>query len=67
MIPLLDTHLHVIYPNISDYWKNAQGLGIESSIFMEVSVDDPDIEPKKRFMAKLALDRSNRRIPPALV
>ena len=78
MFPLLDTHQHLIYPEIAsygwtqnspllkgkpftlqDYQAAAQGLTIQSSLFMEVAVDEPCIEAETNFVSKLAADSEN--------
>lgn len=45
---------------ITDYLAASAGLNIEASLFMEVAVDDPDIERETRFMSGLAAEPCNR-------
>ncbi len=64
---ILDTHLHLIYPDrfsydwtkgtpldrawtIEDYWKEAEPLGIESMLHMEVDVPPAEIEGETEFV-----------------
>ena len=70
---ILDTHLHLIYPDkfsypwletapplnkpwsVESYWREAEGLGIEAALHMEVDVAEPEIAAETEFV--LGLDR----------
>ena len=66
---ILDTHLHLIYPDrlsypwlarepqlngrpwtVEDYWREAEPLGIESMLHMEVDVAPSEIEAETRLV-----------------
>lgn len=71
MIPILDTHLHLVYPErfsypwlsdapainkpwpIEAYWAEAEPLGIEAALHMEVDVAEADILPESEFVLTL--------------
>ncbi len=70
---ILDTHLHLIYPDrfaypwlanepplnrawpVESYWAEAEALGIEAALHMEVDVAEPQIAAETAFV--LGLDR----------
>lgn len=70
---IVDTHLHLIYPDrfsypwlsgapainrpwhVESYWKEAEPLGIEAALHMEVDVAEPQIAAETEFV--LGLDR----------
>lgn len=70
---IVDTHLHLIYPEkfsyawlsrvptidkpwrVESYWKEAEPLGIEAALHMEVDVAEPQIDAETEFV--LGLDR----------
>ena len=68
---IIDTHLHLIYPDrvsypwlagapainkpwhIESYFAEAEPLGIEAALHMEVDVAEADIEAETRFVTGL--------------
>jgi predicted TIM-barrel fold metal-dependent hydrolase len=70
-VPILDTHLHLIYLDrfdypwlelepdikaqrtIEGYFDEAEKLGIEAALHMEVDVAEPEIEAETRFVTRL--------------
>ncbi len=68
---IIDTHLHLIYPDrfsypwlagapainkpwsVESYFAEAEALGIEAALHMEVDVAERDIEAETRFMTSL--------------
>lgn len=68
---IIDTHLHLIYPDrlsypwlstkptlnkpwsVESYWNEANALGIEVALHMEVDVAEDDIEDETRFVLGL--------------
>ncbi len=68
---IIDTHLHLIYPDkfsypwledapainrpwhVEDYLAEAEPLGIEAALHMEVDVAEADIVPESRLMANV--------------
>ena len=79
---ILDTHLHLIYPDrfnydwtkgtpldrpwtIEDYWKEAEPLGIESMLHMEVDVAARRDRGRDEVRARRpsAGDRRDRQLP----
>ena len=65
---IVDTHLHLVYPDkfsypwldsapainrpwtVENYWAEAERLGIETALHMEVDVAEPEMEDETRFM-----------------
>ena len=68
---ILDTHLHLVYPDrftypwlggapkidrqwtVEDYFAEAEGLGIDRALHMEVDVAEAEMEAESRFMTEL--------------
>ena len=67
---IVDTHLHLIYPDrftypwlsgsplerpwtAESYWAEAEGLGIEAALHMEVDAAEADMEAETAFVATL--------------
>ena len=81
---ILDTHLHLIYPDrlsypwlarepqlngrpwtVEDYWREAEPLGIEAMLHMEVDVAACRDRGRDKIRARhpSAGDRRNRQLP----